>query len=193
MRVLHLPFMPNGGGAPSINAIFSRGGTLLHPIYANVGQFRYHARPDTPNRTYKAAAMIDEGRPNTMFASMAKCFAADHANKCATDAVQVFGGAGFNTEYPVEKLFRDAKIYQIYEGTKRSTIPPAFSVVCVCVWLYTLRTLMRLTRAPPLVTPGESDRGPSSRNRGVWHPIISILPGGWCQSTSFHAEARNSK
>jgi len=69
--------------------------------------------------TYKAAAMIDEGRPNTMFASMAKCFAADHANKCATDAVQVFGGAGFNTEYPVEKLFRDAKIYQIYEGTSQ--------------------------------------------------------------------------
>ena len=37
--------------------------------------------------------------------------------QCATDAVQVFGGNGFNTEYPVEKLMRDAKIYQIYEGT----------------------------------------------------------------------------
>ena len=69
--------------------------------------------------TYKSAAMIDQGKPNTMFASMAKCFAADHANKCATDAIQVFGGAGFNTEYPVEKLFRDAKIYQIYEGTSQ--------------------------------------------------------------------------
>ena len=39
------------------------------------------------------------------------------ANKSATDAVQIFGGNGFNTEYPVEKLMRDAKIYQIYEGT----------------------------------------------------------------------------
>merc|ERR1719198_238790 len=69
--------------------------------------------------TYKSAWMIDQGRPNTMFASMAKCFAADHAQKAATDAVQIFGGAGFNTEYPVEKLFRDAKIYQIYEGTSQ--------------------------------------------------------------------------
>jgi len=69
--------------------------------------------------TYKAADMNDQGERNTMFASMAKCFAADHANKCCTDAVQVFGGAGFNTEYPVEKLMRDAKIYQIYEGTSQ--------------------------------------------------------------------------
>ena len=46
---------------------------------------------------------------------MAKCFAADHANKVASDAVQIFGGNGFNTSYPVEKLMRDAKIYQIYE------------------------------------------------------------------------------
>lgn len=46
---------------------------------------------------------------------MAKLFAADHANKVAADAVQIFGGNGFNTEYPVEKLMRDAKIYQIYE------------------------------------------------------------------------------
>ena len=50
-------------------------------------------------------------------ASIAKCLAGDVANKAATDAVQVFGGNGFNTEYPVEKLMRDAKIYQIYEGT----------------------------------------------------------------------------
>ena len=43
-----------------------------------------------------------------------QAFAADHCNKVVTDAVQVFGGAGFNTEYPVEKLFRDAKIYQVW-------------------------------------------------------------------------------
>lgn len=68
---------------------------------------------------YKSAFEIDSGRPNTMFASMAKQFAGDHANTVATNAVQIFGGAGFNTEYPVEKLFRDAKIYQIYEGTSQ--------------------------------------------------------------------------
>lgn len=69
--------------------------------------------------TYKAATEIDAGRRNTMFASMAKQFAADHCNQVTTNAVQIFGGAGFNTEYPVEKLFRDAKIYQIYEGTSQ--------------------------------------------------------------------------
>ena len=50
---------------------------------------------------------------NTYYASIAKCLAGDVANKAATDAVQIFGGNGFNTEYPVEKLMRDAKIYQV--------------------------------------------------------------------------------
>ena len=50
---------------------------------------------------------------------MAKAFTADSANKIANDAVQIFGGNGFNIEYPVEKLMRDAKIYQIYEGTSQ--------------------------------------------------------------------------
>ncbi|VDM14660.1 unnamed protein product, partial [Wuchereria bancrofti] len=52
-------------------------------------------------------------------ASVAKCFAADTANIAATNAVQIFGGNGFSKEYPVEKLMRDAKIYQIYEGTSQ--------------------------------------------------------------------------
>lgn len=65
----------------------------------------------------RAAWEIDQGRKNTYYASIAKCLSADVANKCATDAVQIFGGAGFNSEYPVEKLMRDAKIFQIYEGT----------------------------------------------------------------------------
>lgn len=63
--------------------------------------------------------LISAGKRNTYSASIAKCFAADIANKNATDAVQIFGGNGFNTEYPVEKLMRDAKIYQIYEGTSQ--------------------------------------------------------------------------
>merc|ERR1719367_459726 len=65
----------------------------------------------------KAAWQADNKIRNTYMASIAKCLAGDVANKCATDAVQIFGGNGFNCEYPVEKLMRDAKIYQIYEGT----------------------------------------------------------------------------
>ncbi|XP_005097652.1 medium-chain specific acyl-CoA dehydrogenase, mitochondrial [Aplysia californica] len=65
----------------------------------------------------RSAWEVDQGRRNTYYASIAKAFAADIANKCATDAVQIFGGNGFNSDYPVEKLMRDAKIYQIYEGT----------------------------------------------------------------------------
>lgn len=65
----------------------------------------------------RSAWEVDQGRRNTYYASIAKALAADVANKCATDAVQIFGGNGFNSEYPVEKLMRDAKIYQIYEGT----------------------------------------------------------------------------
>lgn len=67
----------------------------------------------------KAAWQIDNGMRNTYMASIAKALAADVANKSATDAVQIFGGNGFNTDYPVEKLMRDAKIYQIYEGTSQ--------------------------------------------------------------------------
>lgn len=66
-----------------------------------------------------AAWQVDHGKRNTYMASIAKCHAGDIANKCAADAVQIFGGNGFNTEYPVEKLMRDAKIYQIYEGTQQ--------------------------------------------------------------------------
>jgi acyl-CoA dehydrogenase len=66
---------------------------------------------------WKAAWLIDQGRRNTLEAAIAKSFCADAAMQNATDAVQVFGGNGYSREYPVEKLMRDAKIYQIYEGT----------------------------------------------------------------------------
>ena len=68
---------------------------------------------------WKSAHEIDQGRRNTKFAAMAKAFAADMCNKVCTDAVQVFGGYGYSTEYPVEKLFRDSKIFKIYEGTSQ--------------------------------------------------------------------------
>ncbi len=68
---------------------------------------------------HKAAWMIDNGERNTKFASMAKAFAADAAHRIASDAVQIFGGYGYSQEYPVEKLLRDSKIFQIYEGTSQ--------------------------------------------------------------------------
>jgi acyl-CoA dehydrogenase len=71
--------------------------------------------------TWQAAWMIDEGwgRKATKYSSFAKRFAADTAMKVTTDAVQVFGGYGYMKEYPVEKLMRDAKLFQIYEGTSQ--------------------------------------------------------------------------
>jgi acyl-CoA dehydrogenase len=70
---------------------------------------------------WQAAWMIDQGlaREATLYSSFAKRFAADTAMKVATDAVQVFGGYGYIKEYPVEKLMRDAKLFQIYEGTSQ--------------------------------------------------------------------------
>jgi acyl-CoA dehydrogenase len=68
---------------------------------------------------WNAAHLKDQGKRNTSQSSMAKVFCADMAMKVATDAVQVFGGYGYSQEYPVEKLMRDAKIFQIYEGTSQ--------------------------------------------------------------------------
>lgn len=68
---------------------------------------------------YRSAVLRDEGKRNTWYASIAKALASEVANKAAADAVQIFGGNGFNNEYPVEKLMRDAKIFQIYEGTSQ--------------------------------------------------------------------------
>ena len=67
--------------------------------------------------TYQAAWLLDNGQRNTLQAAYAKAFAADTSMWAATEAIQVFGGMGYSTEYPVEKLFRDAKVLQIYEGT----------------------------------------------------------------------------
>lgn len=66
---------------------------------------------------WKSASMLDKGERNSLVSSHAKRFAGDVAMKVTTDAVQVYGGYGFIKDYPVEKLFRDAKIMQIYEGT----------------------------------------------------------------------------
>lgn len=69
--------------------------------------------------TYKAAWMCDNGERNTEIASYAKAFASDSCMQITTDAVQIYGGYGYSKEYPVEKLMRDAKLIQIYEGTSQ--------------------------------------------------------------------------
>jgi acyl-CoA dehydrogenase len=69
--------------------------------------------------TWQSAVLLDQGKRNTLQSSHAKRFAADTAMKVATDAVQIYGGYGFIKDYPVEKLMRDAKIMQLYEGTSQ--------------------------------------------------------------------------
>ncbi len=65
----------------------------------------------------RAAQLRDNGQPHVAEASMAKLFAAETAMLVTTKAVQAFGGYGYMREYPVERLFRDAKATEIYEGT----------------------------------------------------------------------------
>jgi len=67
----------------------------------------------------KAAWNLDNGVRDPIVSSYAKAFGADAAMQTAVDAVQVFGGNGYVKEYPVEKLMRDAKVLQIYEGTSQ--------------------------------------------------------------------------
>ncbi len=69
--------------------------------------------------THRSARLLDEGEFASLESSMAKRFAADTAMKVSVDAVQIFGGYGYTKEYPVEKLMRDAKLLQIYEGTSQ--------------------------------------------------------------------------
>lgn len=69
--------------------------------------------------TWKAAWLMDQGKPAALESAVAKCYAADTAMKVTTDAVQVLGGYGYMKDYNVEKLMRDAKITQIYEGSNQ--------------------------------------------------------------------------
>jgi acyl-CoA dehydrogenase len=93
---------------------------------------------------WQAATLMDQGKRNTLAASHAKRFAADSAMEIATDAVQVYGGYGFIKEYPVEKLMRDAKIMQLYEGTSQ---------------------IQRLVIAREILAPREDKSTPSQRER----------------------------
>jgi len=68
---------------------------------------------------YEAAFKMDEAEPASMHAAMAKCFATDAAMQITTDAVQVLGGAGYVSDWPVERYMRDVKVSQIFEGTNQ--------------------------------------------------------------------------
>jgi alkylation response protein AidB-like acyl-CoA dehydrogenase len=71
---------------------------------------------------YRACSIIDAGDPDgelSMIGAMAKCFASDTAMSVTTDAVQLFGGFGYTTDFPAERFMRDAKVTQIYEGTNQ--------------------------------------------------------------------------
>jgi alkylation response protein AidB-like acyl-CoA dehydrogenase len=68
---------------------------------------------------HAASQSIDSGSPNSKLCSMAKLKATDTAMKVTTDAVQVLGGVGYTSEYPVERFMRDAKVLQIVEGTNQ--------------------------------------------------------------------------
>ncbi len=69
---------------------------------------------------WRSARMTESGHGRaSKYAAYAKAFAADMCQKCTTDAVQIFGGYGYSREYPVEKLMRDCKVFQIYEGTSQ--------------------------------------------------------------------------
>jgi len=67
--------------------------------------------------TYQAATRLDSGLPATIYSSCAKSYACDSAMWAASEAVQIHGGIGYSADLPIEKLFRDAKLLQIYEGT----------------------------------------------------------------------------
>jgi butyryl-CoA dehydrogenase len=66
---------------------------------------------------YKSALMKDSGKPYSTEAAMAKLYASEVAMEVTTQAVQLFGGYGYTRDYPVERMMRDAKITEIYEGT----------------------------------------------------------------------------
>jgi acyl-CoA dehydrogenase len=104
----------------------------------------------------KAAWQLDHGIRDPMLSAIGKAYGADSAMQTAIDAVQVFGGNGFVKEYPVEKLMRDAKVLQIYEGTSQiqrvviakslfslalSTLRAAVPALCRCAWWGRVRTL----------------------------------------------------
>jgi butyryl-CoA dehydrogenase len=68
---------------------------------------------------WRAGFLKDAGKPNTTETSIAKLYATEAANNCATTAIQVHGGAGYVDDHPVERYFRDVRVTTLYEGTSQ--------------------------------------------------------------------------
>ena len=107
---------------PSV-ATMSRFGAIVLKRFGNFST-RSQSGADMTTRVtasrallYSAAAAKDRGEPITQFSSMSKLLASETAVWVTTQAVQIFGGYGYVKEYPVERLFRDAKVTELYEGT----------------------------------------------------------------------------
>ena len=103
-------FLRRGFHGASLDEIAEEAGYTKGAVYSNF---------EDKDALFLAVLDAGYGRRATLYSSFAKRFAADTAMKVATDAVQVLGGYGYIKEYPVEKLMRDAKLFQIYEGTSQ--------------------------------------------------------------------------
>ena len=141
---------------------------------------------------HKAAAGLDSGKPDSIVSSYAKAYGADAAMRVATDAVQIFGGYGYTKEYPVEKLMRDAKLLQIYEGT---------SQIQRMVIARNILGARCLTPARTTVSVGEAVKLPSSSRfitscprcaRSCRASRPSISTRSWCSSTTSRPTAAAS-
>ena len=109
---------------------------------------------------WRSAVQLDQGIRNTLTSSHAKRFAADAAMEVTVDAVQVYGGYGFIKEYPVEKLMRDAKIMQLYEGT--SQIQRLVIAREVLLGRNVEEPLPEVTRADTEVAERQSEQAPAT-------------------------------
>ena len=131
---------------------------------------------------YNAARLRDLGKPFLTEAAMCKIFASEVAERVASLAVNLFGGNGFVKEYPVEKLYRDAKIGQIYEGTsnlqlqtiakqllRTSNLAPFSSS-------YTSRDPLRRSRDEATRHPKIPRRPPTPSGRAASRPLGSPSP-----------------
>ena len=121
--------------------------------------------------TWNSAVLLDQGKRNTLESSHAKRFAADSAMEVTTDAVQVYGGYGFIKEYPVEKLMRDAKIMQLYEGTSQ-----------IQRLVIARETLLPRRVEEPLPPRRRSRAGPGCTSGGPSRTVRpSLRPGARCR------------
>ena len=140
--------------------------------------------------TWQAAWMLDQGwgRKATKYSSFAKRFAADTAMKVTTDAVQVFGGYGYIKEYPVEKLMRDAKLFQIYEGTSQIQR----LVIAKEIFLAMFEAGSAGAGSPLVPASAEQVRAPGSRSQRAYRPAQTATSSARARAGSGSAVRRRT-